>query len=1496
MSLFSSVGHFLGDIFGGDDPKKKKQQQQQSQPQPTIIRPTNTQQSQSNNSIVQPAQQSQQPQNMPDNGVNLFQGGLPQKANKTAKAPQAGSFDPNAPLNKAQPKPQPESLPTRIINSGKNVASAGAGTALAATRIGEGVVHDAIGIPSAIGHLGKWMGDTYTGEKTDAPWLNKIDSLTKAAQKPVDVVAQKTDQAAQAYGKPADKVYKPAQVVGNVAAIVPGLAEAGAKVATMTGKAEGLVPTLEKIGAQGKSKVVTAAKDAATNTVKNLFKHDAPAVEQPGPAVIAPEPTQTAPASTEVSPGVHSVNPNREADAAEQVAQEAPAPAPRPGEIIEPTPAPAPQPGDIIQPNPAEVTPPAAEPIAPTDVPAPSADRSLLEKIVDLLHARQGEQAAGTAPRTLPEVLHPGDVVRPGDQMPTEPGVPVPRAGEVVQPTPQQPAPVAPALHPEVPQMPEPGPHAATAPVSPQPTPVEAPALAGDIAPTPGPGAVATEPIPQGAPAPTTDVPEMPAGQGIPRQAPNAPNIRQAAEKELGDVSKKLEGEQSMHDIVNNEELDTAAQNFTATLSDQELLDRYTTGAKFNNVSDIAQGKAAMDRLGKMATSENPEVAAAATQAIDNILEASEKGISAGGRVLNYAQTFFDSLPRPAKVAYLIRNMDKLRAEKGMSLIKDDVALKAQINSTIDRYLAQGEDIKQTVAEIDGTLQKYEEAAREGKATAQQIKDAQKLNAEKANLELNLQKSQGDLARFYDGQIPNQSTINQRVGDTGRAMMLGSITGRANDVVSTGINTAHALAQMTGESLLGKVANTARKVVGKAPGKYIDTMPSPAAFGRGMKTGLKKSVGEFKGNTYAGDVQKALKSKTPGEKTQLMRMGGNGLLAKTKRFIRAGAELATNGSEGIKQVQLERLAAQEGKQLGLKGDNLKLYTQSRASRPTAAMEANANHLHEEVNNLNDNWVTNLIEGTAGQTAKIPYVGESIKNLAVPFTRWLGGNIYNAATDKNVVANAVKIVAGLAKGDGQMVAKNLSGLAVNSGVTFGVGYSLANSGHLTTTNPEGYDDEGLYITAGGRNIPINVLGFAAPSIILGWATHSVMQQTHEDGTKLTEAIIKAASDAATASFISYGGDTVIGDSSPVKQALTLSNMKNSTVSKGDVLATAAGTAVGQFIPAVTGDINSVLNNGLKVAGKTIVPDKLNPTHEKADTKVTKVNPKTGNDIKDYPKSAVNTVLNKIPVASQKLPRKAGVAAADLFDRVAHSDRDTAASIEEKKTAKEEADTAKYDTKNDIPNFADKKTGFDDAVEARIERQEYGKATEALKQKLESDKKDTNIPASDIKKQEQKITQMEYADEKHLSYDDMNLYNKTSLSEWRNLGDPESDTYDPQAYQRLFDIDKGLAEKGVAGGFHIKGAGADLSDKNKYSAKTSTAKEKAAAADKAAKKAASDALHKVTSNTLGSTPDMGTIDFGKLTPKKITDTTAQIPKIQKIKSSDLVKKRKISVEKA
>lgn len=968
------------------------------------------------------------------------------------------------------------------------------------------------------------------------------------------------------------------------------------------------------------------------------------------------------------------------------------------------------------------------------------------------------------------------------------------------------------------------------------------PAAAAEVAG----GPTITEEVPATPELAAEDQAVLPEG-GLPitgREAENAPLVRQQLEKQLGDVAKQLESEPQTHSVFSNEELNQVAERIVATRSDAELFDMYGTGAKFNSLAEVAQANAANQKFAALARSSDPVMVENALKAIDNIIEGTARFESEAGRGLQYSQGLFDNLPAEAKASFLLRKIDSARAKTDgkLELIKDDPREKLKVQKKIIGYLRKSEDLKAELNESEGRVQEMMDRIKDkrNKITRDDVRELIDIGKDIDKQRIAIQKANGELVKYYDTLIPGGS-IDSRAGDLGRTLMLTSPIGRVNDVVTTTASALHTLAQMTGESILGKLGNA----LARQPGKFASAIPSAGALRRGFASGMSKSGAEFGGNILAGDLEKSLRNKASGGKAQLLRAAGNGPLAKVKRFVRAGSELATDVTQGIKTAEINRLARQEAAKMGLKGDAADAWAVAREALPTSLMEQRGTALHETVNNLNENALTTLLDGISNQLVKVPYVGEQVKNLVAPFTRWAGGNAWNAVTDKNAVAQFGKLVNSFRKGDQQGVAKALSGLALNAGAGMTLGYKLAEAGILTDEDAEGYKDGGVYIKAGDRYIPATFLGFFAPSLIMGKATHDAFQR---EGTNPLEDILAATGSSIEKMWNAYSRSAIPGQGNPALRALETRG------ASADTAAVIGGRAAGTYIPAGFSDINAFLNS-----------TGLNPTGEAAETNVTKENPETGQQVKDYQKTAAMQLLNKIPGVSQTLPRKEGVAADDVIDRLTHGSRDTATSKEKRADAEAAADRKK----RGIPET-------DAAIEAAWQNGDYDSANEAIRAKIAKKEKDGELSKSDKADLEFQIRRNDALKKHNISYEDYEMYRTMDLEDWRDLGDKESGKYNEKLYQQLYLWDQLLMKADAS-------AGPDGHKSPRF-----YVKETKGGSGGGGGGGGGNALRGP-----GSPIALEKASLGNLRAQSAG--SPQIPKIQKIRPNQLVKKRTISVRK-
>lgn len=115
-----------------------------------------------------------------------------------------------------------------------------------------------------------------------------------------------------------------------------------------------------------------------------------------------------------------------------------------------------------------------------------------------------------------------------------------------------------------------------------------------------------------------------------------------------------------------------------------------------------------------------------------------------------------------------------------------------------------------------------------------------------------------------------------------------------------------------------------------------------------------------------------------------------------------------------------------------------------------------------------------------------------------------------------------------------------------------------------------------------------------------------------------------------------------------------------------------------------------------------------------------------------------------------------------------------------------------------------TGDDTAY---LEREQYDTNLSVLNLKKQLMEADKTTKPSDIKKMDTAIKRGQIYKDGNIPYDMINAYQSTSVDEWRDMGDPESDSYDPDMYQKLWNLDQTMTKGGVS---YKTGA----LDKNKY----------------------------------------------------------------------------------
>lgn len=1041
-------------------------------------------------------------------------------------------------------------------------------------------------------------------------------------------------------------------------------------------------------------------------------------------------------------------------------------------------------------------------------------------------------QAAASAPEAAQ--LQPAGTAQPQPQAGTPP----------LEATPSQGA--------ETPQV---QPQASPATVQPQPANIENPSLADNVAQT------------------TNEVKPNPSGT----TAPNAPNIRDQLTKDLGDAAGKA-GDPTEHDVFSNADLKQAADRAVQNTPPAELVSKYSGVPNLKDATDLAHAHSSLPVLADLSKSADPATAQAAKNAIDNIMEGAEKGVSGAGRTMNYAQGMYDSLPREAQVSLTIRTLDKARVAAGLPQIADNLPLRAEIETKLNNLLAQGEDLRGQQATIEGKIQAIQDSANskgnlsnaETQAHAQELADLQK---QQSALDIQSKTQNGETARYYNSLLPGKAGL-QKAADFARTSMLTAPSGRINNFFNVGGNSMYEVARSIPQSWLNSAINALK---GNAEGET--TSLANRGLLTGFKEGLQKTGAELKGSQLVGDVKSASGRNPDTGAYEFVNTTDNRGFNKVANITRALVKAPSNIVGGaIKNAQLVRSAAQEAAENGLTGNDAKIYTQARAMLPSKQMSDRAQILQDTVSHMNKNPLADMFGGIFGKANVGSQFSPNakgaiglIKNTFLPFPKYAATFAWNTLTDRNVVADAVRVGAALRSGDTNALTRAISGGALDAGGMY-VGYHLAQQGLITNKDANGYSDSGAYLHFGNRYIPLGFLGVNGEALLAGTAMFNSVNGKGNPaqvfGSTVGNTLLNTVKMA--------GAQNLVGADNTALTALQNAFTGKNNVSPIDAAAQVGGTGVGQFIPGAFSDINAVLN-------KT----GLDPTGEAAQTKVEKgasgALTATGkpSTAKDIAASEVNVLKNRIPFVSQTLPRNAAVNAPDLIDRVT---RGSSTGPVQQAAAQVKLDAAAQvadDVKNGVPvmnapaGTYPKGVSPADVLESTIEKGNFDQAIKGLQNELK-DYQGKGLPTTKTEPVQNQIKQLGVLKSQGLPPAIRDTYANTSVAAWRKMGDPTSDSYNPTLYQTLAKYDAALADQGIAGG----SAGA--------AGKSSSPKFYASASGSGGSSAASKL---VRSNTIGSLPTLARESF--INNLAMPAQTLNLPEAKLTAPGSLIPAHKISV---
>lgn len=942
---------------------------------------------------------------------------------------------------------------------------------------------------------------------------------------------------------------------------------------------------------------------------------------------------------------------------------------------------------------------------------------------------------------------------------------------------------------------------------------------------------------------------------------------------------------------VSLEEADRRGKSVINNVDDESLVLSYSQPVAFSRPEDMFAGIAAVRRLERVDTPE-------ARRAILNITDAIAEKSSESGLWLRASQVLFDDMPPTMKTEYLINRIETATGNPLPDEVRQTILMKIEAADNAANTLRALEDQARALLE-EGHINNTG-------VTPELEAQAERLMSAIDGARLNTEKIAGDAWMEYQQHLlPN--SMGKKAADIGRTMMLSSFSGRVFDLASTSFAAAD-------DMLTRGVSNLIGKGVNKVAGSNLESVvSSPKALWKGFKDGAARVYGSVvQGNDYVDDFLGQAKRTTRGD----INSGGSRL----RKFVRGVVEAPTNLTRGLREEELYRQGVREAIDVGLDGKAREVYARLRASVPDEKQVLKAEEVHFKANMLHDNPISRGLNNIANSLDKKGggWGSTFIRNQIMPFTSWVGGNMHRTLTDKNLLWNFGGVFRELARGNTQGVVDNISRFAVNSAEAYALGYVLTQSGMLTNQDENGDNYAGTYINIGDRYIPVSILGPMSVPLTLGNAAHNAV--TTADETQDSDAVIRDFANNSIGNILrNLGVSSVFGGENNLQS--TVSSLTSQDGDVIDGLSRFAGNVVRQYIPGVTNDINAGIDQ----------IDAFNPTGESPKTKITEVNPETGKEKRDVIASELAKTQARIPLLSQGMEREEGSVAPDIGDRITKGGRESSFKAEERVATESLQGREKALKKLGIPTSMDDLDGFvedgeydkaiqgyqyqlqkaeadptssesakakirdkikrtelqsngvpitEDGIKARIESGDLDLAMEGLKYRYESIANDNDVPASKKKEIADDVTRLQITKDSFTPAM-ISMYDKISLTEWRALGDPESEDYDPELYQSLWAYDEALTASGVSKS--SKGG-----DKQKYYGKKGSG-------GGSGRGRGSSRVKAIDTSMATQSFDSGGFKPIKSEQVSFSEPVSPIPKLEKISKVDPSRLRKISVTK-
>ncbi len=1485
MGLLNDLGdvfHAIGNFVAGSD--NNAPQPNQPRPPLPVQPPTPAQAPVQQPTIIQPQQPSFSVNPLPtanNPGFNLVKANTPPTvtAQPTTVAPSGGGGF----LHDITHNDLTQWGGDTLKAAGGLAAGASLGVLRAGTGFAQGIANLPLLAARAGANAGTFIGNKIAGKNLSDPAEGLLNRATNDLNTPFNDVNKNIDLAAEAYGPASQDIYKPAQVAANVATVIPG-AEALLSKAPVIGDHLGQVGDF----IEGQRAMPTLTK--AINFIRPGDEAaDAAEVAKTGPTLDSVADKQPG----EIAVGLSSSNPDQINDAIDQGNQKIAQVTPQTPPEVDNTPAyqrgyPTPAPGpNMPAPNPTGL-----------DIPTFQHNQAI-QAVIDQGNSELNDYV-NTHPNLTPQELDEAKTSITQQVTDQVNKMQADRAGAVeaaaktpapVEATPTAPAAVAPAPTPVEPLVPTAMHSTETADLktldnaakerllTPEEKSVRTAlqtkkdALAGANEPpkTTPTGAVVlpTTPV-EATPNPTGTIPTATTDTELKNARFQAAIVSKTDNPALRAA---LEDAAANKDTKPLSAIDADAIKNVQSMSLTDLVQKY--GQDFEddhgpitNPQGLYENLEAMRQFDK--TPNDPIAQKASTNALRAINEYANKS----GVGVRSMQIAYNDMPTSMKVGYL----QKMVAKAG-----GDLSNPADVQALYDAADKQGQlgQVAQTAenktSEIASTSSQADPNFNKTMGTS--LYDEAKAKAA-------YYKQNRVIIDMLQKNLPRSSAADE-VLQNARTMMLSSGSGRAFALIGTIFNTVAYMADTGLSSMFGKAINAINDL--RAGGEDITnvktSMPKLSTLIKGGWSGGKQLAGDTFGKAPVKAIDKGLTAPYDSEYshdvTRYGRFGQNALVSLPRKIVRFAVGTHMALTKGVEDIELERSAIQAAKDANIPAENVKGFTKWYTTHAPQVQAKEAEQMRLGVNNLHTNKISTALGKVAdaiGNTAEqhmsgpaggvMNFVSKQIRGLAIPFSHYMGGFLDKALTDRNMLYNVYKIATADSP---QVLADQLGKLTTNVGTAAGLGYTLAKTGVITTTDQDGKNYDGMYFHIGHNFIPIAWAGQSAMPLIMG----ASFQQSIADGSKggsWGTNVVKIISQVGESSFGNIMKATGIagtfgGDSS-------INNLMGGNIEKG--IPQATGAIVQQHIPAAFGDVNAFLNQS-----------RANPTHELANTKVTSLNPTTGQQDENYTRTALNKVYNAIPGFSQMLPRASGEAAPTEAARLVKAGTQSVQQIVAANQTKAQGQQVQANLKAGIPVFD--KTGNDvtvtglpkgysytNSLNTTIQNGQYDNAVKGLQQELKYDTTPgpLHIPPSTVQGVKDHITQLQVLSANHVSPTLMTLYGKTTVTEWRDMGDPTNAAYNPTLYNQLYALDQSLAAKGVASTTISDVTGAKSTQK--YTASTSSS--------------SSTATDTIKDNTIGTMPVYPLENFTNLNFRPITTKIAE-PALQS--PGSLIKARKISV---